>query len=398
MARDFSPIRFFMHVPNPLLARFFQNQHKCLSDFDFSALEENAASAELIFGAYKTVDDAKRMEIEGECREIEQMANHSGITALIKEANGFPHHDTGFSERMAQYEGVHGRAMWAFLEHPRYWLATTSILHAQNISDTYWRRRKDLPDLEPQVEQEDADRLGDVIGDYFIEKDGRGRYRKVDVFRRDDREFFFVYLSDYGQSQEEWQGGRYGPRAHLPSFEIIFVYCQDEGALDLYAPGNLDYLDDLQQIFAKTILNYYDLPPFERDPRVYKLGRLADREFEFKRPDEVETVAIRMLRLSLKGAGNRKIILQVGAKAPRGAIFDLLDRLNPPPYNVTLAELTVTFKTALPGCRSRNQKIKLTYPNGCNLRHEGRDDVLRKMLAASGIELTDLEEGSEEAT
>jgi hypothetical protein len=29
MARDFSPIRFFMHVPNPLLARFFQNQHKC---------------------------------------------------------------------------------------------------------------------------------------------------------------------------------------------------------------------------------------------------------------------------------------------------------------------------------------------------------------------------------
>lgn len=122
MAQDFSPTRFFIHVPNPLLAQFFREHHQTLLDFNFAVLEENAASAEQVFEAYKEIEDSKRMAIEGECREIEQMANHAGITALIKEANGFPHDDTGFSERMGQYEEVHGRAMWVFLEHPRYWL------------------------------------------------------------------------------------------------------------------------------------------------------------------------------------------------------------------------------------------------------------------------------------
>ena len=50
------------------------------------------------------------------------------------------------------------------------------------------------------------------------------------------KENFFAQLSDFGQADQEWEDNRVNPRARIPSFEIIFVYTQSEGALDIHAP------------------------------------------------------------------------------------------------------------------------------------------------------------------
>jgi len=39
-----------------------------------------------------------------------------------------------------------------------------------------------------------------------------------------------------------------------------------------------------------------------------------------------------------------------------------------------------------PGKRSGSKTFNVTYPNFCSLNHEGRDNLIRKMLVASGIE------------
>jgi hypothetical protein len=39
-----------------------------------------------------------------------------------------------------------------------------------------------------------------------------------------------------------------------------------------------------------------------------------------------------------------------------------------------------------PGRRRPTRTFYLSYPNGCNLDHEGRDAILREILISSGIE------------
>ena len=89
-------------------------------------------------------------------------------------------------------------------------------------------------------------------------------------------------------------------------FEIIFVYSQSEGTLDIYAPGNTKHVGDLQKIFANIILGLDDLDDFAGGEGAYNLDPLAERDFVFIPPEDssIESVVIRRLRLSLASGGN----------------------------------------------------------------------------------------------
>lgn len=285
MARDFSPIIFFQRTPNVLLGRYFQERHGVLHEISFDKLKENGKAAEVLFRALIKLDEVKQAEIEAGCQDIESMAHQAGTTALIEEATDF-HKNLDFPEAINQFDSFHGKVMWTFLEYPNYWAGATSVLHAENIADAFWKRRNDLPHLQPHIEPEDTKKLENILRQYFIKKEGRGRYCKVDVFRKRGREHFFAYLSDFGQSEMELEGSTFSPRARPPAFEIIFVYTQSEGSLDIYAPKNTKYLSDLQQLFAKPILKLDKLDKYEGDNLKYKLNKLADRDFEFHKDEE----------------------------------------------------------------------------------------------------------------
>lgn len=394
MARDYSPTHFYLRVPNPLLERYFKEQHNVLHNIEFIKLNENKNSAELIFNAVLELADDKQAQIEAECREIESMAFHGGVTALIEEATNHPHFDTAFPDAINKFDGDHGKAMWTYLEHPKYWLAATSILHAQNISDSYWKRRNDLPHAHPNVKQTAVDNLSTLLSNYFRKKEGRGRHCKIDVFRRGNKEYFFAYLSNFGQSDAEWEGNMLELRARLPAFEIIFVYSQSEGSLDIYSPGNTKYIGDLQKIFAATILELQDVKDFIGGKGAYNLGVLANRDFSFKLPDysDILSVEITRLRVTFMNREKRSIIIIAETKSNPKAIYDTRDSLRLPPHYITQAEITATFATPLPGTRTKKRKFTISYPDSCNLRHEGRDGILRTMLALSGIELNDVVE------
>ncbi len=240
MARDFSPITFFQRTPNALLGRYFQEKHGVLDEIDFNGLEENGQTAETIYQAFSALPEPQQAKIEAEFQDIESMAHQAGVTALIDEATGF-HKNADFPEAINQQDSFHGKVIWTFLEYPNYWAGATSNLYAENIPDASWKKRNDLPHLPPHVEPEDTDRLADALSNYFLKKEGRGRHCRVDVYRKGNKENFFAQLSDFGQAEPEWEGSIVNPRARVPSFEIIFVYTQSEGSLDIHAPGNTKY-------------------------------------------------------------------------------------------------------------------------------------------------------------
>lgn len=383
MARQFSPTHFFRNVPKSSLARYFQEKHQVLLEVDFASLRKSEVDS--ILDAYRALPDEKLSVIEAECQDIESMACQGGITALTDEANF--HLDSGFPEAIADIDGFHGKAIWSFLEHPKYWTGATLFLHSDQVAESHWKKRNNMPKVSPGVEPEDTQRLADAISDFFHHHEGRGRNCKVEVYRRHDREYFFAYPEDYAQSGVEWVRNTLASRSRHPAFEIIFVYNKSEGSLDIYAPRNTKYVNDLQEIFAETILGVEQLDEFAAENQVYILDELANPDFVFEyAPDSaIESIIVRKLRLSILNTKKQKITLETDTSKNPKAIYELLESLNLPKFHVTQAEIKVSF-APVGNNRGVSRVFKISYPNWCALKHEGNDLRIRQILANSGIE------------
>ena len=76
----------------------------------------------------------------------------------------------------------------------------------------------------------------------------------VEPFRRGELDYFFAYPEDYSQQSIEWVNGEFDRRPHNPAFEVIYVYSQKEGSLDLNFRGSNKAVEPLQGMFATAIL------------------------------------------------------------------------------------------------------------------------------------------------
>ena len=385
MAAQYSHMQFFRHVPNAQLAAYFESKD---IDLGINFTEEKGKKKkkkEEIFQAFTALPEDQQANIEAEFQDVNAMACEGGVAALIDEADF--HQDEGFIESISEIDGFHAKVMWAFLEKKNCWKGATMFLHADNVSSSYWKKRNDLPSVPPHVEDDDIKALAKAISDYFHTTQGRGRNCKVEPYRRNSKEYFFAYPEDFGQSGVEWISDSLKTRARHPAFEIIFVYSETEGSLDIYAPKNTKAVPELQKLFAKIILKLDTLKDGSIDKRIYDLEPLADSDFEFKIEPETGIVGIEVtqLRLTLKHGSRRRIVLEADTKNNPKAVYDLLKEINPPVYLITQVRLKVTFE-APTGKRVKTKTFNITYPNSCALNHDGNDLQIRKMLAKSGIE------------
>ena len=225
---------FFRKMPNADLARYFESRGATLG-VDLAELKEN--DAEVIFQAFKTLPEQQQATIEADFQDINALAFDSGVRALVDEA-AFHEEDDSFAMAISEIEGFHSKVMWVFLENKSYWKGANRFLHADNVSPSYWTKRTDIPTTSPCVDDEDISKLETAISDFFYTKKGQGRNCKVETYRRHDKEYFFAYPEDFSQSGVEWVSDTLEPRTRHPAFEVIFVYCENQRSLDIYAPKN----------------------------------------------------------------------------------------------------------------------------------------------------------------
>ena len=382
MSGQYSNRQFFRKTPNQYLSPYFEAKGIAL-EVDFSQLKDNDADA--LQDALNKLSDSQILDIEAEFQDVNALACEGGITALVDEA-GF-HNDYDFIEAIAAIEGFHAKALWAFLNKPNYWRGAGMFLHADNVSPSYWRKRNDLPSLPPQVEDDDIHALAKAISAYFFHKEGRGKNCIVEPYRRNQKEYFFAYPEDFAQSAVEWVGGTLKSQAHHPAFEIIFVYSEAEGSLDIYAPKNSKAIADLQAMFAKNILKLATLPEGTIDKRVYELAPVVEESFEFKiePASGIDRVLVTKLRVTLKHDKKKRITIEADAYKDAEAVYSLLAKLNLPAYYVSQVTLKVIFET-IGNRRAKTRTVNITHPNSCALNHDGNDLKIRQMLAKSGLE------------
>jgi len=382
MAGQYSHKQFFRRTPNKWLAVYFERLQTELG-VDLSKLKET--DSEAIFKAFSGLSEDQQGSIEAEFQDLNAMACESGVQALIDEA--VFHQDEGFVEQIAKIDGFHAKVMWAFLEKAEYWRGASMFLHADNVSYSFWKKRNDLPKIPPCVEDADIQALAGGVSVFFRQTQGRGKNCKVEPYRRNNKEYFFAYPEDYAQSGVEWVSDKLKTRSRHPAFEIIFVYTEAEGSLDIYAPRNTKAVPDLQKLFAKHILKLETLADGQIDKRVYDLKPVVNEAFEFQIEPEmgIASAVVTKLRLNLRYGSMRRITLEANTSNNPRAVYDLLEELTLPVFDVTQLGVKVTFES-VDGKRAKTKTFAISYPNSCALSHDKQDLVIREMLAKSGLE------------
>ena len=386
MARQYNPQRFFRQAPNSLLEKYFKEKG-VLAEIKFQELTET--QVETIYDAWLALPEKERTSIEKDFREIDFLATEGGTKAIIDEADW---HGEELGPVLSELKNFHDRAFWTFLNRPLYWKGALQFHYADNIPSSYWRKRKNIPKNPALLEQAEIEQLEQAISKYFHHKQGRGKNCRVECYRRNDLDYFFAYPEDYAQASIEWVENKFERPPRTPAFEVIFVYSQTDGTLDVFLQGTKKSVPDLQKIFAENILKT-GLGPDKKDEKVYHLNPLKQRDFQFvyNQTDGIEDARVRKLRLTSMVGRKERIILEADPTYYPEAVYDLLDKLqNPlmrlPSYNITQVGLKVFFSPAAGSLKGKTRSFDITYPNSCNLKQDGRDLIIRKMLVASGLE------------
>ena len=215
----------------------------------------------------------------------------------------------------------------------------------------YWRKRTHLPHVPAAVDEASLHDLASRVSTYFHRTEGRGKHCVVEPFRRGALDYFFAYPEDYSQHSIEWVDGQFGRRPHNPAFEVIYVYSQQEGSLDLNVRGARKVVDPLQGMFATAILKLAELPPDPKDERVYDLNPLRQQGFEFvyDSGSGIQDVVVQKLRLSSRVTKGDRITLEAHAAGNLLAVYELLAQLETAVplhlYHVTQVELAASVIT-----------------------------------------------------
>ena len=389
MARHYSNKDFFRQMPNALLARYFQARG-LFNDLDFAAMKEGKPDE--LFAAWLTLMEGQRNAMDAEFRDIFEMSCEKGFRAIIDEAEFQMDEDefTAWVEKLSALPSHYERAMLVFLDHNACWKGATRFYHADTLTSS-WRKRKNLPHQKANVDDASIQKLAGFIRTYFHHTDGRGNHCVVEPLRRGELDYFFAYPEDYSQQSIEWVDGEFAPRPHNPAFEIIFVYSEKDGTLDLHFRGSYKAIEPLQGMFATAILNLDELPPDPKDARVYDLAPLLQKSFDFAPAvgSGIEKVVVKKLRLSSRVKKGDRITLEADTTANPDAVYALLEQVGKTLpmklYNITQVELAATVVENA-GKPAKTVIIRITHPNSCSLKYDELDLKLRDMLEASGIE------------
>ncbi|MCP5346326.1 MAG: hypothetical protein H7A04_05615 [Pseudomonadales bacterium] len=399
MARHYSPSNFFRQVPNALLARFFSDRG-LFNDLDFAAMLET--KPDVLNDSWLKLPEELRKPLDAEFQDIFELSCEKGFRAIIDEAQwqlqADPDGLTAFIETLSELPNHYHRAMLTYLDHGECWKGATRFYHADTLP--FWRKRKNMGHQSAAVDDSSIQQLASKISNYFHRTEGRGNNCVVEPFRRGELDYYFAYPEDYSQQSIEWVDGEFGRRPHNPAFEVIFVYSQKAGTLDLNFRGVRKAIEPLQGMFATTILKLDELPPDPKDERIYDLGQLGKRGFDFvyEVGSGIEEVAVRKLRLSSRYNKGERITLETNTSNDSDAIYDLLDKIGKSIplslYNVTQVEIaaSVVRNADKP---PKNILFRITYPNSCSLKYDVLGMKLRDMLEASGIEPKEPEEVEE---
>lgn len=390
MISHFSLTAFVRSVSNDLLAEYFK---RAGSPLELPSRTPKKQRAEAAIEAIAQLGDDLRSRIENDFREIHRLATASGIRGLIDEAK---FQGVDLATLLRPHRGHLDKALQTYLDARPIFDAASRLAGRDMLPGRYWKRRLPVtgaPDIDPVPK---LNLLKQAISQYFVAEEGRGGACKIDYYGRRPLHHFFAYPEDYSASPLVWQGANLQRQDMRPAFEVIFVYDEIAGCLDIYFEGGKQTVDELRRIFASTMLDIDQLPKIERP--AYALEPFKSPLVSFVRDPNSEIADVRLKRLGflILGGDPTKLSVEADPSRDRRAVFAVLDRIfardadKSGRYRFSQAEfISASVQATIDlhdGTRPRTRTFDLSE-HSCSLRYDGSDLALRRMLSDSGIDI-----------
>lgn len=237
-------------------------------------------------------------------------------------------------EALKQTDASLDRALLAFLEDEEAFRVAIEIAEAERLRGKQgWREREIESLAQGHVNESNAQALAKSIGEFFKERDGRGRFNIPEVVKvGEQRIYFFLTLSGWANKIRMFtaSGGLKDPIGMVP-FEILFVLDFERKSLATWARGGKEVLDGIDALFSQQILSE-PLPPIEASPPLYALDRFIEEDFSFdvKPEDGVDEFVLRQLGWAISNSEGRSIVFVGNHKdSPRDVWLMRNEYLNP---------------------------------------------------------------------
>ena len=239
---------FLRQLSRELLTALFEH-HTIDIGLDLSALKKRQIDP--IFGAINALPDDRRQPLDEDFRNIDSISTPGGISQIIEVARfqGFD-----IIESLLPFTSLIDRAAWACLHHRPVFDAAIRLAVRELLPGRYWKRRlpvKVLPgaDLNGAIKP-----LETAISTYFTEQEGRGKACQVDYLKRGCLHHFFAYPEDFPASPLAWTAQGLSPNRYRAAFEVLFVFDDTAGWLDIYCEAGKQTVQQLHGLFANTVI------------------------------------------------------------------------------------------------------------------------------------------------
>lgn len=393
MSIQYTPKNFLRQSQVSSLQKYFTDK-KFLLDFNWD--EKPQPTVDAIFAAWHALPKSDWEAVERDFRDIYTLADVDGVRTIIEEGQ---YHSIELGAVLEPIEGYVDKIFHVFLEHRNIFDVASCFNHADNLNGRCWQKRKDLPKKKPIVSRDVLDNFGKAISQYLQETQGRGANCHVDTYYRGRKlNYFFAYPEDYTDTYIGYdKTGELERRPQNPAFEIIFVYDEIAGTMELFAQGDKTLKQTLQRIFVEQILN--EKFALENPKAVpYALDALKNKDFSFAVDvaDGIQNVRIRSMTVSPKGDWKRRITFDVGPITSKNAttkdIYDAMktalnDQTSPlSQLTVKSAVIQVQFANPTGKGRAKTVNFKIAIPNSCNLKDTEEELKVKKYLKAWTLE------------
>jgi hypothetical protein len=221
---------FVRQASNGLLADYFEGKSIDLG-IDVKSLKPR--KFEPIIDATSYLSDEQRATLDRDFREVAGLGNKVGIQQIIDEAR---FQEVELGDEFCGQPSFVNKSFWAFL-NARPVFEAASRFAVPYLQGRYWKRRLPLtsaPGIDP------SDRVAPLeaaLSRYFQKEEGRGKACKVEYQARRPLHWFHGFPEDFSTAPLAWSGRDLAPHPYHPAFEVIFVYDEVEGALDIYFEG-----------------------------------------------------------------------------------------------------------------------------------------------------------------
>lgn len=410
MGTDYSPNHFLRQTPNALLEQYLQNQSiapvvtieqeeenggKSTRSVKISELEETYIGPILALIESQTIE--KQAEIEKDFRDINERACKAGVECLIEESR-WEGHNLDIAGELESMGSHYERAMWVFLTHRKIF---DNSGHFQRMDNITFKRAFAYKGLNPRQMEDELEDFKQKMIDHYKDE-GRGKHCKVEVLKRTmpDRYCYFVYLEDYGDILNEFEGDEFKRTAIKPAFEVIFVYHPDSGRIETNAKGRKDQIKSLHETFCQGVLNMEGLP--DKDSNMYDLEKLKTR-FNFMPRDPQDNIAsVKLKFIEMEIVPTRRISFVDNSNQSNiyNLIDDALNKQNVPLdiVKVTKAKIQIVFRTMPGEKKAKTVTFEIGTPDRCTLKDSPLHQIGQKYVEKWGLVSDEVIEAEEDDT